>query len=187
MSQYPNFKIRMAIHALKQGGIIAYPTEAVYGLGCDPLNENAVMHLLNIKQRPIHKGLILVASDFAQLLPFLKPTASMLNQIMPSWPGPVTWVVPAQASVPKYLKGEHDSLAVRVSAHPLVQQLCSTYGGAIVSTSANISKQAPARSALAVRQHLNAESIFILPGATPKHAQPTAIYNALDGGCLRAS
>jgi len=187
MNHYSNFKIRMAVHALKQGEIIAYPTEAVYGLGCDPLNESAAMHLLNIKQRPIHKGLILIASDFAQLQPFLKPTASMLNQIMPSWPGPVTWVIPAQTWVPKYLKGEHDSLAVRVSAHPLVQQLCSTYGGAIVSTSANISNQAPARSSLAVRQNLNTESLFIIPGATPKHAQPTAIYNALDGSCLRIS
>lgn len=187
MSHYSNFKIRMAVHALKQGEIIAYPTEAVYGLGCDPLNESAAMHLLNIKQRPIHKGLILIASDFAQLLPFLKPTANMLNQIMPSWPGPVTWVIPAQAWVPKYLKGEHHSLAVRVSAHPLVQQLCSTYGGAIVSTSANISTQAPARSALSVRQNLNAQDIFIISGTTPKHAQPTAIYNALDGNCLRAS
>ncbi|MCF7971564.1 MAG: Sua5/YciO/YrdC/YwlC family protein [Methylococcaceae bacterium] len=187
MNYYSNFKIRMAVHALKQGQIIAYPTEAVYGLGCDPLNESAAMHLLNIKQRPIHKGLILVASDFTQLQPFLKPTTSMLAQIMPSWPGPVTWVIPAQSWVPKYLKGEHDSLAVRVSAHPLVQQLCSIYGGAIVSTSANISNQAPARSSLAVRQNLNAQELFIIPGATPKYAQPTAIYNALDGSCLRVS
>jgi L-threonylcarbamoyladenylate synthase len=136
----------------------------------------------------------------------------------------VTWVIPAQTWVPAYLKGEHNSLAVRVSAHPsscpvssqklllsllrltlknsstkrvpkisirsahpLVQQLCSTYGGAIVSTSANISNQAPAHSSLAVRQNLNTENIFILPGTTPKHAQPTAIYNALDGSCLRVS
>ncbi|MBE0468941.1 MAG: threonylcarbamoyl-AMP synthase [Methyloprofundus sp.] len=187
MNHYSNFKIRMAVHALKQGQIIAYPTEAVYGLGCDPLNENAVINLLNLKQRPIHKGLILVASDFSQLQPFLKPTATMLAQIMPSWPGPVTWVIPAQAWVPNYLKGKHDSLAVRVSAHPLVQQLCAAYGGAIVSTSANISNQAPARSALAVRQNLNTQGLFIIPGTTPKQAQPTAIYNALDGSCLRIS
>ncbi len=187
MSDDSTFKIRMAVYALKQGKIIAYPTEAVYGLGCDPLNENSVINLLDIKHRPIHKGLILIASDFSQLQPFLKPTTSILKRIMPSWPGPVTWVVPAQDWVPKYLKGEHNSLAVRVSAHPLVQQLCSTYGGAIVSTSANISNQAPAHSSLAVRQNLNTENIFILPGTTPKHAQPTAIYNALDGRCLRVS
>ncbi len=185
MSYHSHFKIRMASYAIQQGRLIAYPTEAVYGLGCDPLNESAVMNLLHIKQRPEYKGLILVASDFTQLLPFVNPTAEMLQRIIPTWPGPITWVIPAQPWVPSYLKGSHHSLAVRVSAHPLVQQLCSHYGGAIVSTSANISNQAPARSALEVRKNLPSSSIFILSGATAQHNQPTAIYNAQDGCCLR--
>jgi len=175
----------MASHALDQGKLIAYPTEAVYGLGCNPLNEGAVMNLLRLKQRPMHKGLILIASDFMQLLPFISPTPDMLNRIMPSWPGPVTWIIPAQPWVPAYLKGTHQSLAVRVSAHPLVQQLCTHYGGAIVSTSANISQQPPARSALAVRKNLGSDGIFILQGETNRHSQPTAIYNARNGSCIR--
>jgi len=187
MIYHSDFKIRMAANALKQGKLLAYPTEAVYGLGCDPLNESAVMSLLALKQRPIHKGLILIASDFAQLQPFIQTTPTMLDQIIPSWPGPITWVVPAQRWVPRYLKGDHQSLAVRISAHPLVQQLCSTYGGAIVSTSANISHQAPARSPLELRQRLPLEKIFILAGVTDQHSQPTAIYDARDGRCLRAS
>ncbi len=185
MSYLPHFKIRIASHALCQGKLLAYPTEAVYGLGCDPLNEMAVMHLLNIKQRPMHKGLILIASDFAQLQPYIKPDPDMLQRIIPSWPGPITWVIPAQNWVPVYLKGSHHSLAVRVSAHPLVQQLCSYYGGAIVSTSANISNQAPARSALAVRKNFPSNDIFILQAKVGQHNQPTAIYNAQDGYCLR--
>ena len=185
MAYYSYFKIRMASHALRQGKLLAYPTEAVYGLGCDPLNEMAVMTLLALKQRPVHKGLILIASDLSQLLPFIEPDPEMLNRIIPSWPGPVTWVIPAQSWVPVYLKGTHQSLAVRVSAHPLVQQLCANYGGAIVSTSANISNQAPARSAFAVRKNLPSNDIFILPGATARHDQPTAIYNAQNGDCLR--
>lgn len=185
MAYHSHFKIRMASHALRQGKLVAYPTEAVYGLGCDPLNETAVMTLLAIKQRPVHKGLILIASDLSQLLPFIAPDPEMLNRIMPSWPGPVTWVIPAQSWVPAYLKGTHQSLAVRVSAHPLVQQLCINYGGAIVSTSANISNQAPARSAFAVRKNLPLNDIFILSGATARHDQPTAIYNAQNGDCLR--
>ena len=187
MPYYSPFKISMASHALQQGKLIAYPTEAVYGLGCDPLNEAAVMNLLSLKQRPAHKGLILLASDFSQLLPFINPSQDILNRIMPSWPGPITWVIPAQPWVPVYLKGHHHSLAVRVSAHPLVQLLCSRYGGAIVSTSANISCQVPARSALAVRKKLPSNDIFILSGATAQHIQPTAIYNAQDGRCLRTS
>ncbi len=187
MSYHSPFKMRMASHALKQGKLLAYPTESVYGLGCDPLNEPAVMHLLRIKQRPPHKGLILIASDFAQLQPYINPSPEMLMRIMPTWPGPVTWVIPAQTWVPDYLTGKHDSLAVRVSAHPLVQQLCANYGGAIVSTSANISHQAPARSALGVRTKLSAKDIYILTGATAQQNRPTAIYSALDGHCLRPS
>ena len=185
MNKSHSFKIRMASHALQQGRIIAYPTESVYGLGCDPFNEVAALELLALKHRPIHKGLILIASDFSQLTPFIKPSEAMLERILPSWPGPVTWVVPAQDWVPSYLKGHHHSLAVRVSAHPLVQQLCQQFNGAIISTSANISQQAPARSALAVHQHFSAKSVFVLAGETSQLNQPTAIYNALDGYCLR--
>ncbi|NOQ17158.1 MAG: tRNA threonylcarbamoyladenosine biosynthesis protein RimN [Methyloprofundus sp.] len=187
MHKLAPFKIHLATRALQHGKIIAYPTEAVYGLGCDPLNSSAVLKLLQLKQRPMHKGLILIASDFSQLQPFINPTPAMLQRIMPSWPGPITWIIPAQAWVPEYLTGAHNSLAVRVSAHPLVQQLCSAYGGAIVSTSANISKQAPARSALAVRKNFAANKLFILAGTAHKSSQPTAIYNAEDGHCIRKS
>ncbi|NOQ64238.1 MAG: tRNA threonylcarbamoyladenosine biosynthesis protein RimN [Methyloprofundus sp.] len=187
MSYLSNFKIRMASHALQQGQLLAYPTEAVYGLGCDPLNEVAVLALLALKQRPIEKGLILIAADFSQLLPFIEPSSAMLQRMMPSWPGPTTWVVPAQAWVPSYLTGKHNSLAVRVSAHPLVHALCTQYGGAIVSTSANISQQNAARSALEVRQKLALKNIHLLSGRTDKNSQPTAIYNALTGDCLRQS
>ena len=185
MPYHSPFKIRLAVHALQQGKLIAYPTEAVYGLGCDPLNKSAVINLLKAKQRPMHKGLILIASDFAQLQPFINPSTEMLMRIMPSWPGPITWVIPAQAWVPTYLRGSHHSLAVRISAHPLVQQLCANYGGAIVSTSANISAQAPARSALAVRKMFPSQDIFIMQSATGQDNQPTAIYDAQNGNCLR--
>ena len=187
MNYHSHFKIRMACHALKQGKLLAYPTESVYGLGCDPLNESAVMHLLSIKQRPLHKGLILIASDFAQLQPYINPSSAMLLRIMPSWPGPITWVIPARPWVPDYLTGKHGSLAVRVSAHPLVQQLCAEYGGAIISTSANITHQAPARSALAVRTKLPIEDIYTLAGTAAQQNQPTAIYNAHNGHGLRSS
>lgn len=180
-----HFKIRLASQALHQGKLLAYPTEAVYGLGCDPLNEQAVMKLLNIKQRPVHKGLILVASDFSQLLPFVAPNPEMINRIIPTWPGPFTWVLPAQPWVPFYLTGRYNSLAIRVSSHPTIQRLCTYYGGAIVSTSANISNQPPARSALAVRKNLPSKTLLILSGDTALLNRPTPIYSAQTGLCLR--
>jgi len=185
MSYISPFKIHMACRALKQGKIIAYPTEAVYGLGCDPYNQVALQQLLTLKQRPEHKGLILVASDYSQLKDFIQPSAEMLQRILPTWPAPITWVVPAQAWVSPLLKGNHQTLAVRISAHPIIQTLCRHYGGAIVSTSANISQKSPARSVLDIYQQLPHHALHILAGETQTQGQPTAIYDASTGNCLR--
>src|SRR6218665_315978 len=90
--------INEAAIRLKSGGVIAYPTEAVWGLGCDPFDETAVMRLLAIKQRPVDKGLILIAADLAQLQPLLDLPAmpeTRLAEVLASWPGPHTWVLPA--------------------------------------------------------------------------------------------
>ena len=107
--------LRQAARALRHGGIIAYPTEAVYGLGCDPLNAAAVLRLLTLKNRPMDKGLILIASDFQQLIPFVRtPDADIMRRINATWPGPVTWLLPAKAETPAWLCGAHDTLAVRV-------------------------------------------------------------------------
>src|SRR5574340_195132 len=110
---------------LKQGGVIAYPTESCYGLGCDPRNRRAVMKILRLKGRPQHKGLILIGADFAQLQPYVAPLdEGQWQQIAPSWPGPVTWLLPAARSTPVWLRGRHRSIAVRVIAHPLAAHLC---------------------------------------------------------------
>jgi L-threonylcarbamoyladenylate synthase len=174
-----------AVQQLKAGKVIAYPTEAVYGLGCDPLNEAAVMHLLDIKQRPITKGLILIAASLSQLEPYLLLTDESRARITPSWPGAVTWVIPAPASTPKWLTGEHDTLAVRVSAHPVVRQLCADFGGAIVSTSANATTQPSMKSAAQVRAVFTDSDIFILDGKVGELAQETAIYDVITGNQLR--
>jgi L-threonylcarbamoyladenylate synthase len=175
--------ITAAVEQLKAGNIIAYPTEAVYGLGCDPINEQAVMQLLHIKQRPIEKGLILIAASLAQLEPYLLLTDDILAKVLPTWAGAVTWVIPAKPDVPRWLTGEHDSLAVRVTAHPIARQLCEQYGGAIVSTSANISTQPAFRSAVEVANAF--PDLFVLDGALGDLAKETAIYDVLSGERLR--
>ena len=179
------FKIQMAARHLECGGIISYPTEAVYGLGCDPLNEHAVMTLLRIKQRPIEKGLILIAANIEQLEPYLQLDNTLRQRIQATWPGPVTWVVPAQSGVPEWITGDHTTIAVRVSAHPVVQQLCQTYGGAIISTSANISTQPSCTTKLALLKTFNDKNIFMLHGALGSQLQETAIYDAVSGQQLR--
>ncbi|CAG1023368.1 partial Threonylcarbamoyl-AMP synthase, partial [Patescibacteria group bacterium] len=159
------------------------PTEAVYGLGCEPMNEAAVLDLLRIKQRPIEKGLILIAASLEQIEPYLCLTDEILERVLPTWAGAVTWVIPAKNTVPRWLKGEHESLAVRVTAHPIAKALCEQYGGAIVSTSANISTQAAFKNAQEVATAFT--ELFVLEGALGELAQETAIYDALTGEKLR--
>ncbi|HEY0719815.1 MAG TPA: Sua5/YciO/YrdC/YwlC family protein, partial [Gammaproteobacteria bacterium] len=145
------WQLREAVRVLHDGGLIAYPTEAVYGLGCDPLNADAVLRLLELKQRPWQKGLILIAAEQTQLEPYLLPLDSaMLARVAPTWPGPYTWLLPARDETPWWLRGEHDTLAVRVTAHPVAAALCRAFGGPIISTSANLAGKAPATSPLAV-------------------------------------
>jgi L-threonylcarbamoyladenylate synthase len=178
--------IRRAAQVLRQGGIIAYPTESVFGLGCNPFNPNAVYYLLALKNRPVSKGLILISDSFARLQPLLAPIPEdRLEIVLRSWPGPVTWVMPARSDVPEWLRGRHSSLAVRVTAHPLAAALCAAADMPLVSTSANLSRRPPARNALQARIRCDNRIDFILPGATGGLTRPTQIRDALDGRLLR--
>lgn len=178
--------LRRAASIVKLGGVIAYPTEAVFGLGCDPCNETAVRRLLAIKQRSPTKGLILIGSDFCQLQPFLQPLDEVHEErLQANWPGPVTWLVPARKTVPSWLRGNHPSLAVRVTAHPLASALCRAWGGALVSTSANLTGRPPARSTMAVRRQLGRWLDYVLPGSVGGAERPTEIRDLLSDRILR--
>lgn len=179
---------RQAARAMHQGGVIAYPTEAVWGLGCDPYNLDAVEHLLAIKRRPMHKGLILVASDLEQVAGLLAPlTQEQRDKVTATWPGPVTWVLPdSQNLIPHWVKGKHSSVAVRVSAHKGVKALCDAYGSFIVSTSANFASQEPARDKLKVSIHFKQDLAYVLPGKLGELAQPTQIRSLDNDRLLRS-
>ncbi|WP_034917427.1 L-threonylcarbamoyladenylate synthase type 1 TsaC [Erwinia sp. 9145] len=177
----------LCLEQLRQGGVIAYPTEAVFGLGCDPDSESAVMHLLRLKKRSIEKGLILIAADYQQLQPYLDDvglTEQQKLRMFSSWPGPVTWVVPARPETPDWLTGCFDSLAVRVSDHPLVQQLCKSFNKPLVSTSANLSGLLPCRTADEVRRQFGGD-FSVLTGETSGRENPSEIRNVLTGQLIR--
>lgn len=171
---------------LHAGGLIAYPTEAVYGLGCDPMNQGAVQRLLRLKQRPWQKGVILIAASIEQLQPYIQPIDPACQcKLDATWPGPNTWLIPASDDCPEWIRGSHTTVAVRVTAHPLVRGLCHAFGGAIVSTSANHAGKPPARSPLQVMQALGAEVDYCLHGALGGQSNPTAIRDLLTGQLLR--
>lgn len=178
--------VRTAARVLRRGGVIAYATESVYGLGCDPFNKGAVGRLLRLKHRPQAKGLIVIASDWAQLRPLLQPLdEATQNKIVASWPGAITWVLPAQAWVPRWLRGRHDSLAVRVPGHAQARELCAMFGGPVVSTSANPSGRPAAKTSLRVRQYFGNRINLILPGKVGGAARPSEIRDGITGLIVR--
>ena len=176
------------IQAVQRGGVIAYPTEAVYGLGCDPAKLAAVQRVLTLKQRPAHKGWILIAAEFDQLAPYLLPLDSVTHaRVMATWPGAVTWILPAQPHVSPLIRGEHDTLAVRVSAHPTCRALCLRLGHPLISTSANLSTLPPARDAQAVAAQFGTLLDGIVDAPVGGQAQPTEIRQGLTGEIVRFS
>jgi L-threonylcarbamoyladenylate synthase len=179
-------RIEEAAESLRQGGVIAYPTEAVYGLGCDPTNYTAIERLLSIKQRRWEKGLILIAAEFEQLQPYLlEIDKSQREKILSSWPGPVTWLWPAKATVSKLLRGTHETIAVRVTSHPLAAALCREFGAPLVSTSANLSGKLPAHTADEVRKQMGDNLDYVLEGKLGGSKRPSEIRDALTGKIVR--
>lgn len=179
------WRIRQAVNTLNKGGVIAYPTEAVYGVGCDPWNEFALERLLWLKQRPWHKGLIVIAADFNQLQDFIEPvSAEILSQLEQTWPGPVTWLLPVREEVSPLLTGLHSTIAVRVTAHKQTADLCRAFGGAIVSTSANLAAMQPAKHAYQVRMRLP-DVDYVVSGSCGGADKPSQIRDAQTGAILR--
>jgi len=178
--------IDCAARAVRARGVIAYPTEAVYGLGCSPCYPEAVQRILALKHRRPDKGLILVGTDISQFdgLIDLDALKADKQQVLASWPGPVTWIVPARSGVPAWLNGGGTGLAVRVSAHPPVQALCERVG-VLVSTSANPEGAGPARDARRIRAYFGDALDYILPGSVGTRQRPTEIRDARSGAILR--
>jgi L-threonylcarbamoyladenylate synthase len=176
-----------AVAALRAGGIIAYPTEAVYGLGCDPRDRDAVARLFALKLRPAAQGVLLIAADFPQVEKFIGAApAEAVARARATWPGPHTWVFPRSPATPDWLAGEHSGIALRVTAHPLAAALCHAFGHALVSTSANRHGAAPARTAGEVRMAFADELAYVLEGATGGLERPTPIRDAISGEVLRS-
>ncbi len=182
-SARPSYR-RIAAH-LKAGGLIAYPTESCYGLGCDPANRAAVLRLLKLKRRPQRKGLILIASNYRQIARYLQPlTSEQQQKLHEAGAKAITYLMPTLSSAPRWLRGSHDTLAVRLTAHPLARQLCHGVRSALVSTSANRSGMRPAKTYAECRR-LFGEKVWVLPGRVGKRKQPSRIVAWADGRILR--
>lgn len=177
-----------AVNALKEGEIIIYPTEAVYGLGCDPENVQACMKLRAFKQRH-DKGFILVAAVFEQIIKWVdwsKMTKMQVKRIQHSWPGHVTWILPASRMAAPLVLGPRHTVAIRVSQHSGVQRLCKAFAGPIVSTSANGPGMPPAGSLTELESIIsNGAAVGILEGDLGKNAKPSKVIDAMSNKVIR--
>lgn len=181
-----------AAQCLQQGKVLAYPTEAVWGLGCDPFNESAFLEILRLKQRPIEKGVILLAGQLSQVEHLLKNLDPEIRQhVIESWTHQsnheraTTWLLPADESIPHWIRGQHPRVAVRVTNHPLCIALCHAFNGYIVSTSANPAGETSARSIQEVNQYFGAELNY-LNGDLGSSQEASKIIDAVTGEVIRA-
>lgn len=166
--------VNKASEVLQGGGIIAYPTEYCFGLGCDPRDSSAVERLLKIKQRKAEQGLILIAGDLSQVTQYAElESVPNIEQIAQTWPGPNTWLLPAKDHVPDHVRGKHTQIAMRIPDHEFCLLLLAQFNHPIVSTSANRSGQ---------KEHLTASSLDIDMGVECDY-----IVNLPVGGQKRAS
>jgi len=178
--------IREAVRRIADGGIIAYPTETLYGLGCAPFNGAAVLQLLALKQRPIKSGLILVASRYTQIEPLLNPVGAIVRKrVMQPGDRPVTWLLPCIPEVPYWIRGDHDRLAFRITAHPVAEALCERWGGPLVSTSANRHGRRAATNPLAVRKVFHGRLDYLLHDRGAATNRPSEILDGITGAILR--
>ncbi len=170
---------------LKRGGIIAYPTESCYGLGCDPRNPRALKRLIRLKGRSAAQGLLLIADRFTRLRPFIAPlNADQLAQIKRTWPGPLTWVLPASTACSPLLTGGRATIAVRVTAHPGAARLCRSLGMALVSTSANKSGRKPAKNAAECRRIFGTQ-VRVIAGRIGQRRRPSTLIDLATGTVIR--
>ena len=183
-SQHP--KINLAVHCLHQQGVVAYPTEAVWGLGCDPWSRDAVARILDLKGRAEHKGLILIGYHWDQFKPYLNGLEQhQLGQLQRVYKKPITWLIPDAGIAPAWIVGNHTTLAIRVTSHPVAAALCKAYGGPLVSTSANPQGLPAATSVFKVRSYFSKSLDYQTPGQVGGAAKASEIRDLLTGEVIR--
>jgi len=181
------WKVHFAAHVIRQGGVIAHPSESVWGLACDPFNPCAVAKLLTLKQRPASKGLILISGDAQHFSPLLNILPEALQaRFNAQQSHPSTWLVPdVENQVPRCVKGQHSTAAIRVVDHAELADLTHILGHPIVSSSANPAGLTPAKSLFKVHQYFSNQLEYILPAALGGFSRPSIIRDLQTAKTLR--
>ena len=180
------------VQALSRGAVIGYPTDTIWGLGCNPLDPQSVARILQIKQRPVDKGLILLSSRLEFCEDYIELGQVQRDIIEAPVERPTTWLVEASDACPPWIRGNHATVAVRITDHPLLRYLCGRLQSPLVSTSANHAGKSTARSALQLRRQFRDQLDFIVTGFeaggfNTGDARPSEIKSLTSGNLLRTA
>ncbi len=180
----PTTNIQKAANLILNGGVIAYPTESVYGLGCDPLCELAVQRILQLKNRSIDKGLIIIASRLSQLEAYIDITEEQKHKILITEQA-TTWLVKKSSQTPGWIHGKNSKVAIRISQHPIVSSLCEIIQQPVISTSANPAGNEPAITHQQCKDYFAEKIDNYLENSIMMTGQPTAIIDIDTGNIIR--
>ncbi|BGI51553.1 MAG: L-threonylcarbamoyladenylate synthase type 1 TsaC [Buchnera aphidicola (Ceratovacuna japonica)] len=179
--------INKCVINLKNGKLIIYPTESVFGLGCDPDNDKAIINLLKIKNRSVDKGLIIISSDYKYIKKYISiknVPKKNIRKFYKLWPGNFTLLHPAKKNVSLYIRGNSKFVAVRITKNKFVKSLCKNFGKAIISTSANLSGFKPCRNIKEILCQFG-KKICIMNGYVNLKKSPSTIINIINGEYIR--
>ncbi|PCI07831.1 MAG: threonylcarbamoyl-AMP synthase [Gammaproteobacteria bacterium] len=179
-----DFSIRRAAYIIRCGGIIAYPTETIYGLGCNPLDAAAVEKINTIKQRPLNKQFILLAGHIDQIKPLINLSDEQENLIRQT-SEPTSWIVDASTQAPAWLTSPENTLTIRISKNNLVKKLCHTLRHAVISTSANLTGKPPAKNNLEIQKYFGGILDMTLATNKKLNAKPSKIIRLCDNHIIR--
>jgi len=169
---------------LVDGGVIAYPTESVFGLGCDPSNEQAITKILEIKKRTLEMGFVLLTPNIEIVSDWVNMSNKQLKIFSSSSKRPTTYIVPASVAAPKWLAVKN-TLAIRLSNDPFIKNICGLLGLPIVSTSANLHGENPCKSAEEVQKIMGSQLDYIVFKQTGPFNNPSTIVDLSSGKTIR--
>ncbi len=179
-------QINKAVETIQIGGVIAYATEAVYGLGCDPENDQAIQKILDLKGRDAKQGFILIASQISHVEKYLGELSPQeIKLLEQTWPEPTTLILTANESVSDLITGGRKTVAVRITTHHDTKSLCEALGHALISTSANKSGQPAMTHAWQIQQQFSDGIDYLFPSALGGESKPSTIIDAKSGKILR--
>lgn len=171
-----------ALGALKRGEVVVFPTETLYGLGADALNQDAVERVASLKGRNPDSPIAVIVADEAMLTQVVTQVAPVAKKLIGRfWPGPLTLVLPAKPDLPVPLLNRDGKIGVRVSSHPIATRLTRELGRPITATSANPSGKEPARTIQEARSYFAGGIEIFLDGGMLTGKTGSTVAEVIEG------